>query len=94
MITYDLEKRWNHFRVPRVLNPRKYAATTLRDYLQERGPGLDIPRVGSQAVPVLLYADDAVLLTLTAHGLQHMLDGFYDFMSINWNDLWDMSVAV
>ncbi|KAJ1138637.1 hypothetical protein NDU88_005018 [Pleurodeles waltl] len=36
---------------------------------------LDIPRLGPQAVLVLLYADDAVLLALTANGLQKLLNG-------------------
>lgn len=57
--------------------------------------GKDLPRFGSCVIPVLLYADDAVLI---ANGLQLLLDIFYDFMgglymNINHKKLFNMICA-
>lgn len=41
---------------------------------------VDSPRIGARGIPVLLYADDAVLLAHTPRGLQCLIDGFVAFM--------------
>lgn len=41
---------------------------------------VDSPRIGARPIPVLLYADDAVLLARTPRGLQRLVDGFVHYM--------------
>lgn len=42
---------------------------------------IDAPKVGVRPTPVLLYADDAVLITRTANGLQCLIEKFTQFMT-------------
>ena len=43
--------------------------------------GEDAPRVGKSRIPILLYADDAVLISRTHRGLQVLLDAYASFMT-------------
>lgn len=40
----------------------------------------DTPKVDHRLTPVLLYADDAVLISRTGNGLQHVIEGFTAYM--------------
>ena len=55
-------------------------------YINNIGPFLndkarDIPYIGSHPIPLLLYADDAVLIARTGRGLQLLIDNFSILMN-------------
>lgn len=45
--------------------------------------GVDVPMIGKRATLLLLYVDDAVLISRTANGLQSLMDNFTRFMTEN-----------
>ena len=47
--------------------------------LMQRNFGLDVPELDGHAVPLLLYADDLVLISRSAMGLQGLLDTLHQF---------------
>eukprot|EP00891_Asterochloris_glomerata_P007322 jgi/Astpho2/7322/Aster-x0758 len=47
--------------------------------LMQRNFGLDVPELDGHAVPLLLYADDLVLISRSAMGLQGLLDTVHRF---------------
>lgn len=48
--------------------------------------GADFPYVGRRGLPVLLYADDAVLISRTSKGLQILLESFSRFVRTGSNN--------
>ena len=47
--------------------------------LMQRNLGLDVPELDGHAVPLLLYADDLVVISRSAMGLQGLLDTLHQF---------------
>ncbi len=51
----------------------------LHDYLLAWAPAVGVHLRSGRWVSSLVYADDAVLLSWTSHGLQHLIDGMHQF---------------